>query len=457
MYKIQLHMLAAHLPRAARRIHTAVHPVFRGERGSLDAYNALTATYAGAGGAGALAGWPVSIKENICMAGSAATCSSKMLLDFVPPFDAHVVALLRGAGAHIASRTNCDEFAMGGLNTHSVFGPVANPAVAGRSAGGSSGGAAAAVAAGLCRVSIGSDTGGSVRLPAAYCGVYGLKPSYGLVSRWGLVSYADSLDTIGVLARSIDDVRAAFDVIAKADARDATSRARPPTTAPDTLRGVRVGVPDELFPAELDAAAGDAVDDVLAALHALGAEIVRVSLPSVRRTLGAYYILALAEASSNLARYDGMQFGHFVDGADYHAAAAASRAGFGREVQKRILLGTHALSADAWDSYFLKAQRIRADIAREIDAAWTRADLLVHPTALGGAPRIDAGAPASESEYAQDVLTAVANLAGIPALSAPARRTAGGLPLGVSFAAPWGHEPLVFSTASRVAPYALAM
>lgn len=453
-------MHAAHLPRAAaRRMHTAVHPVFRGERGALDTYNALTATYAGGGGgaSGALAGWPVSIKENICMAGSAATCASRMLLDFVPPFDAHVVALLRGAGAHIAARTNCDEFAMGGLNTHSVFGAVANPAAAGRSAGGSSGGAAAAVAAGLCRVSIGSDTGGSVRLPAAYCGVYGLKPSYGLVSRWGLVAYADSLDTIGVLARSVDDVRAAFDVIAHADARDATSRARPPTAAaPESLHGVRIGVPDELFPAELDPAAGDAVDDVLAALHALGAEIVPVSLPSVRRSLGAYYTLALAEASSNLARYDGMQFGHCAGGADYHAAAAASRAALGREVQKRILLGTHALSADAWDSYFLKAQRIRAAIAREVDAAWARADVLVHPTALGGAPRLDARAPASDSEYAQDVLTAVANLAGIPALSAPARRTAGGLPLGVSFAAPWGAEPRVFAVAARVAPHALA-
>ena len=301
-----------------------------------------------------------------------------------------------------------------------------------------------------------------MRLPAAYCGVLGLKPSYGLISRWGLVSYADSLDTIGLIGRSVADIEAALDVVARPDPRDATcagdkkrsvaiSRAQSISSrCEQDLRGLRVGVPAEFFPAELDGAAADAVDDMIGELHAQGAAIVPVSLPSVRQTLGTYYVLALAEASSNLARYDGLQFGHFEARESYAASAAASRsAALGLEVQIRILLGTHALSAAAWDNYFLKAQGIRARIAAEIDDAWQHVDVLVHPTALGGAPRLDDAA----SEYAQDVLTAPANLAGIPALSIPARRqTAEALPLGVSLAAPWGHESLLFSVASRIAP-----
>ncbi|WFD36744.1 hypothetical protein MCUN1_003631 [Malassezia cuniculi] len=359
------------------------------------------------------------------MAGVPTTCASRMLLEYKSPFDAAVVSSLRDAGAYINARTNCDEFAMGGLNVHSVFGPVRNPAAtdAPRSAGGSSGGAAASVASNLCKIAIGSDTGGSVRLPAAYCGVVGLKPSYGMISRWGLVSYADSLDTIGIIGRTVDDVKPTFDVVAAPDGRDATCAAvekrRNAVKSADalverlsgSLDGLRIGVPAELFPSELESAAGDAVDGVLATLHQLGAEIVEVNLPSVRQTLGAYYVLALAEASSNLARYDGLQYGHFSSAESYAAAAAASRsAALGLEVQKRILLGTHALSAGAWDNYFLKAQKIRARIASEIDNVWSKVDMLVHPTALGGAPRLNEAV----SEYAQDVLTVPANLSGIP-------------------------------------------
>ena len=496
-----------------RRLHaTPVAPIAK-EGSSYDPYNCITSVLDEkvSPESGPLHGWSVSVKENICIANQPAPCSSRMLLDFVPPFDATVVDRLRRAGAVISSQTNCDEFAMGGFNKHSVHGPVKNPFLylnnAGilpqdlrpRTAGGSSGGAAASVAAGLCRVAVGSDTGGSVRLPAAFCGVFGLKPSYGAISRWGLISYADSLDTIGVLGRSGSDLDEVFQVVSLEDYRDATcahtalrdasrqavesvfNRLQPTTEKP--LIGLRVGVPVELFPEELDPRVGDIVDDYLGMLHEQGASIVSVSLPMLKESLGCYYLLALSEASSNLSRYDGVRYGLYFSSEfllltlpgyeapegnegpkSHHERVANNRsAGFGAEVQRRILLGSYTLSAEAWESHFIKAVSVRSALTQEFNTKWTtgdvrftdsldnhadkqRVDLMLFPTNLGPAPYLDDDAA---GEYAQDVLTAPANLAGLPVLNTPASKLleepdGACLPVGLSFMGPWGHERLLF-------------
>lgn len=459
-------------------------------RGKYDPFNALTSVFTPKrSGNGALNDWSVSIKENIAMRGAQTTCASKMLEEYKSPFDATVVRLLCENGACITSRNNCDEFAMGGLNIYSSFGPVANPApytdmsnpdfdeIVPHSPGGSSGGAAAAVRAGLCRVAIGTDTGGSVRLPASFCGVYGYKPSYGLISRWGVVAYADSLDTVGVLARNIHDIRAVHDAIAVEDAHDPTCvdqalrnrvqhevdviQGRVGKDAP--LSGLRVGILAETFPMELDQRIAHIVDDALSALESLGATLVPLSIPAIAHGIGAYYVLALAEATSNLARFDGTRYGFRETGdfASYHAHVSANRAdSFGREVRRRILLGTYALSSNAWNSYYLAANQVRSALVRQLRAVWStpdlrvsndshfdgpRVDVCVNPTALQTALRLDSK---PSNQYAQEALTVAANLAGQPTVSAPARQTLenGGahLPVGISFKAQWGHEKLLF-------------
>ncbi|WFD40887.1 uncharacterized protein MJAP1_003878 [Malassezia japonica] len=430
------------------------------QRGPHDPYNALTRRFKpSAEKKGPLAGWEVSIKENISMKDVATTCSSRMLQEYRAPYNAAVVDRLEASGALITSRNNCDEFAMGGLNVHSVYGPVANPAIyedvrnpdftkhEPRAPGGSSGGAAAAVAGELCRVALGTDTGGSVRLPGSFCGVYGFKPSYGLISRWGVVSYADSLDTVGIFARDVKDVAAVLDVIAGDDARDATcvdntmrmqiaeltdARISEIGVPGKPLHGLRVGVPAEMYPAELDERVAYIADDVLEALQSLGATIVPLRIPAMEQSISAYYVLALAEASSNLGRFDGMRYGLSVpDQGTFHETIAAARAeGFGDEVQKRILLGTYAVTTEAWDSFYMSAIAARFALVQQLAAQWSGLDLrmtrtqnengvdiMVHPTSLRGAPRLSDN-PAAE--YAQDVLTTWANLVGAPVLSAPA-------------------------------------
>ncbi|PKI85550.1 Her2p [Malassezia vespertilionis] len=451
---------------------TALRSASTFARGPHDPFNALTAVFPRSEKSeGLLAQWSVSIKENICMQNVPATCSSKFLLDYKSPFDAAVVQHLRNAGAHLTSRTNCDEFGMGGLNVHSHFGPVANPAVyedmqepdfakfKPRSPGGSSGGAGAAVRAGLCRVAIGTDTGGSVRLPASYCGVYGLKPSYGMVSRWGVISYGDSLDHVGIIARSIPDIRTTLRAISHDDGRDATCTPAPLRSALEAsnkikiaqfgkvaqqpLHGLRVGIPREMFPEEMNPGIADATDQTLDALQALGATLIPFDAPSLVHAVGAYYVLALAEASSSMARFDGMQYGAGTEAlATYRETIAANRgAGFGDEVRKRILLGTYALTADAMNSYYMRAKSIRAVLEAQVRGIWSTPDLrstmhlngqgidvVVHPTALQGAPLL--GKP-TDAEYAQDVMTVPGNLTGLPVLSAPAHATLRGSDVGI--------------------------
>ncbi|KAG9044271.1 Trimeric GatFAB AmidoTransferase(AdT) complex subunit [Tulasnella sp. UAMH 9824] len=408
-----------------------------------------------------------------------------------PPYDATVVSLLRNAGGQIVGKTNCDEFGMGSFNTNSVHGPVRNPfrskntgaesSSSPRSAGGSSGGSAAAVAADLCYAALGTDTGGSIRLPASYCGVVGLKPSYGLVSRWGVVSYADSLDCVGVIAKSVDRVRNVFDVICRSDQKD-------PTSIPQDVRdnskwqaerslgvwgdlpdgrfdGIRIGVPQEYFPAEMDSSLRSQFHETLQKLKERGALLVPVSLPSTKYALSAYYVLASAEASSNLARYDGVRFGTYqkpppgTDFSDTWAVYAHSRSkGFGPEVRKRILLGTYALTADAFDNYYLQAQRIRSAIKQDFNSIFRSpnvllknpnpsnangVDVLLHPTAISSAPRLGDATQQGIDGYVQDVLTTPASLAGLPCVSVPWCTAADGWPVGMSIVGQWGNDQVV--------------
>ncbi|KAF8141371.1 amidase signature enzyme [Boletus edulis] len=437
----------------------------------------------------------LAVKDNICTASLPTTCSSAMLAGYTSPFDATVVELLRDEGAQIIGKANCDEFGMGSLNVNSIHGPVVNPfqptdaydvplmAHEPRSAGGSSGGSAASVAARLCTAALGTDTGGSVRLPASYCGVVGLKPSYGLISRWGVVSFADSLDCVGVLARSVDTVKEVFDVISVYDARDPTAaspelRKRASSTAEpclpklfssNTLDGLRIGVPQEYFPLELEPSITSSLRTIIRNLKDAGATIRPVSLPATQYALSAYYVIASAEASSNLARFDGIQYGLRVPppaGASRskpsNVYAHSRSSGFGREVRKRILLGTYALTADAFDNYFLQAQRVRAYIKADFNRVFRHpcvhlahpesclsadgVDVLLHPSAIRTAPRLAEKRECDTSsidEYLQDVMTVPASLAGLPALSVPAGLGEDGWPVGMSVVGQWGTDQLV--------------
>ncbi|CDR88761.1 related to glutamyl-tRNA(Gln) amidotransferase subunit A [Sporisorium scitamineum] len=460
--------------------------------GPFDPYNAIVAELPPSGSAAdsaidrPLKGWSAAIKANICVRDTPTSCSSAMLENYKPTFDAAAVSLLRKAGADISCITNCDEFGMGSNNMHSIRGPVRNPASATsrqgqewdveaeRVAGGSSGGSAAAVRAGLARFALGSDTGGSVRLPAAYCGVVGLKPSYGLVSRWGLVSYADSLDTVGVLAKTVEDAAVVYDVLAQHDPRDPTSASTEARAAASAttdslltslasasssqpLKDLRVGVPREYFLIELHQRVLPPFKRAVAALEQLGAQVVQISLPSTPSALSAYYIISSAEASSNLARYDGVEYGfHQPRVPGYHAYAATRTAGFGDEVRKRILLGTFALTADAFDNFFLQASRIRAQVQQDFAAALRirhpsskteggveGVDMIVHPSAVDTAPTLastlEERSGDDAAEYVQDILTVPASLAGLPALSVPAGVAEDdGWPVGVTLVSQWG-------------------
>ncbi|KIY63200.1 amidase signature enzyme [Cylindrobasidium torrendii FP15055 ss-10] len=403
---------------------------------------------------GALSDLSIGVKANIATTSFKTTASSNALRDYVSPMNATVVELLEDAGAQVIGKTNCDEFGMGSLNTNSIHGPVVNPfrPEEQRSAGGSSGGSAAAVAAGLCDAALGTDTGGSVRLPASYCGVVGLKPSYGLLSRWGVVPYADSLDTVGIFAKTVATTRRLFDTLNVHDPRDPTSvssdaRTSSPRNHSTTLR---IGIPQECFPRELSNTVTESTRNALANLKAQGAELVPVSLKSLSFSLSAYYVLASAEASSNLARYDGMQYGLKVsppasaDLSDPKAIYAYSRTqGFGSEVTRRILLGAYSLSAEAFDNYFLQAQRVRQHVKNDFDNAFKEVDVLVHPSAIRTAPRLGEPQVGLES-YVQDVLTVPASLAGIPAMSVPVSHSEeDGWPIGVSVVGKWGSDALV--------------
>ena len=391
---------------------------------------------------GLLSGVPIAIKDNICTTFGTTTCSSKMLADFRSPYNASVVEKLQNAGALIVGKTNLDEFAMGSSTENSAFGPTHNPWNTRRVPGGSSGGSAAATAAGLCSAALGSDTGGSIRQPASLCGIVGLKPTYGLVSRYGLVAFASSLNQIGPLARTVADAALLLQVIAGHDPRDSTSWPEPSDDYLSELEKpfeeVRLGLPEEFTGEGVDAEVASAVRTAVEFYRAQGAKIVPVSLPHTRYGIAAYYVIAPAEAASNLARYDGVHYGHrAAHPEDLYDLYAASRAqGFGPEVQRRIMLGTYALSAGYYDAYYLRALKVRQLIKHDFDEAFQQCDFIACPTSPTVAFELGAKSGDPLRMYLCDVFTVTCNIAGIPGMNIPCGFSSDGLPIGLQLLGP---------------------
>ncbi len=393
-----------------------------------------------AGRAGAFTGLPLSVKDNICTDGVRTTCASKMLADFVPPYNATVIKRLNNDTFVMLGKTNMDEFAMGGSSQTSYFGGVHNPYDIDRVTGGSSGGAAAAVAAGLCAAALGSDTGGSVRQPASFCGVTGLKPTYGAVSRWGLIAFASSLDQIGVLANSAEDTGYVLNGIAGYDANDATSSKRGGNTDYTArvgkldFAGMKIGVAKEFFS---DGIADDVKAAVLKACDyykSLGAELIEVSMPSLEYAVSAYYLISSAEAASNLSRFDGIKYGYRSGlGEDFNELISHSRReGFGDEVKRRILLGNYALSSGYYDAYYKNASRIRTKIRAEYSEILDKCDIMITPTAPTTAYKIGSQESDAVKMYLADICTVTVNIAGLPAISTTCGYDADGMPIGMS-------------------------
>jgi aspartyl-tRNA(Asn)/glutamyl-tRNA(Gln) amidotransferase subunit A len=401
---------------------------------------------------GPLGGVPIALKDNLVTKGIATTAGSKILEGWIPPYDGAVVERLRAAGAIVLGKVNCDEFAMGSSTERSAFKKTKNPWDTSRVPGGSSGGSGAAVAAGLCAASLGTDTGGSIRQPAAFCGVVGLKPTYGRVSRWGVVAFASSLDQVGPLTRTVRDSALVLETIAGLDPRDSTSLDAPVPRYADALtgqvKGLRVGIPHEYFDANIDDEIRAAIDKAKAALVERGAILVDISLPNTAHALPAYYIVAPAEASSNLARYDGIRFGKAAAGAknllDLYQRSRGS--GFGPEVKRRIMLGTYALRSGYYDAYYKKAQQIRTLIKRDFDKAFHHVDVVLTPTTPTAAFRFNSKATPLDM-YLADIFTLSCNLAGLPGISVPCGLTVDGLPVGVQLMA----KPLDEATLLRTA------
>ncbi len=417
---------------------------------------------------GALAGLPVAVKDVLCDREALTTCASRMLETFRTPYDATVVVRLKAADAVLLGRTNMDEFAMGGSTENSAFQPTRNPWDTARTPGGSSGGSAACVAAGFAPLAIGTDTGGSIRQPAGLCSITGLKPTYGRVSRYGLVAFASSLDQIGPMARSARDAAILLEAIAGHDARDSTSLDRPAPrytqSIDQPLAGLKLGVVREHFAAGLDGEVERAAQEAIGTYQTMGAEIRELSLPHSKYGVAAYYVIAPSEASSNLARYDGAHYGYRTDQAAMLAELAAERKalesagdkqglanldtalvrmyrrtraeGFGPEVKRRIMLGTYALSAGYYDAYYLKALKVRRLIRRDFDAAFREVDLIVGPVTAGPAFKLGEMVDDPLAMYLVDLYTVSANLAGIPAMSIPCGFTKAGLPIGLQLQAP---------------------
>jgi aspartyl-tRNA(Asn)/glutamyl-tRNA(Gln) amidotransferase subunit A len=390
---------------------------------------------------GALAGVPIALKDALCTRGVRTTCASKALENWVPPYDATVVARLRAADALLPGKTNMDEFAMGSSNENSAFGPAKNPRDEARTPGGSSGGSAVAVAADMTPASLGSDTGGSIRQPAALTGVVGLKPTYGRVSRFGLVAFASSLDQVGPFASDVRGAARLLSVIAGKDPKDMTSLSAPlddyEGACGKSVKGLRLGVPEEYFADGLDPEVEASVRAAIARLEADGCTVHPVQLAHTKHAVATYYVLATAEASSNLARYDGVRYGLRVERDRLKEMYGATRdAAFGAEVKRRILLGTFVLSAGYYDAYYLKAQKVRTLIRKDFDAAFAKVDAIVCPTSPTPAFRLGEKTSDPLSMYLSDVYTLPASLAGLPAISVPCAPTKAGLPVGFQIIAP---------------------
>ncbi|MCK2088898.1 Asp-tRNA(Asn)/Glu-tRNA(Gln) amidotransferase subunit GatA [Thauera aromatica] len=414
-----------------------------------------------AGQGGALVGIPLAHKDVFCTEGVLTTCASKMLANFVSPYDAHVVSLLKAAGAVSLGKTNMDEFAMGSSNESSWYGPVKNPWHTGRVPGGSSGGSAAAVAARLAPIATGTDTGGSVRQPAAFCGITGIKPTYGTVSRYGMIAYASSLDQGGAFGASAEDCALLLSAMTGFDARDSTSLERPAAdyaaalapSAPgaNPLAGLTIGLPREFFAEGMADEVRAAVDAALDAYRALGATTVEVSLPNAKLAIPAYYVIAPAEASSNLSRFDGVRYGHraadYGDLADLYSKSRAE--GFGAEVKRRILVGTYVLSHGYYDAYYLQAQRLRRLIAQDFQAALQQCDLIAGPTTPTTAWALGQMADDPVQMYLSDIYTIAVNLAGLPGLSHPCGFGAEGLPIGLQLVGDYFAEARLLNAAHQ--------
>jgi aspartyl-tRNA(Asn)/glutamyl-tRNA(Gln) amidotransferase subunit A len=388
------------------------------------------------GSKGILLGVPIAVKDNMCTQGIRTTCASKILSNYVPPFESTATSRLSGQGYVLVGKTNLDEFAMGSSSENSGFFPTRNPWDLGRIPGGSSSGSAAAVAADECIAALGSDTGGSIRQPASHCGVVGLKPTYGRVSRYGLVAFASSLDQIGTIAKNVRDAAILLSIIAGHDPRDSTSA---PVGVPAfegvlgrEIKGLKIGIPMEYFIKGIDRFVGKSVQEAVEQLESLGAVPVGVTLPHAEYAIAAYYILATSEASSNLARYDGVKYGFRKPGKDLLDMYMRTRAeGFGAEVKRRIVLGTYALSSGYYEAYYKKAQQVRTLIKRDFERAFREADLIVTPTSPTAAFRLGEKTEDPLQMYLSDIFTISVNLAGAPAISVPCGFTPEGLPVGL--------------------------
>ena len=448
-------VVEAHLERI-RRLDPSVKAflaVF--EESALESARALDARISAGGKAGRLAGVPVALKDNILVRGEPLTCGSRILEGYRAPYDATVVERLRGEDAILIGKTNLDEFAMGSSTENSAFFPTRNPWDLSRVPGGSSGGSAAAVAARLACAAFGSDTGGSIRQPAAFCGVVGLKPGYGTVSRWGLVAFASSLDQVGPIARTAEDAALCLSVVAGHDPRDATSTPGPakdyPALSSGGVQGLRIGLPREYFAEGLDRETERAVREAAEVLGGLGARVSEVSLPHTRHALSSYYLLAPSEASANLARFDGVRYGRrdAGDGGLLGLYEGSRGVGFGAEVKRRIMLGTYALSSGYHEEYYRKAQKVRTLVRKDFDEVFLEVDLCLTPTAP--TPPFRFGEKSDPLQmYLSDAFTIPCNMAGICGVSVPCALNAAGLPLGVQFLGPRGAEGLLLRTARNL-------
>lgn len=402
---------------------------------------------------GRLAGVPVAVKDNLCTAGMLTTCSSKILENFIPAYSAEAVMNLQKAGAVIIGKTNMDEFAMGSTTETSAFGVTRNPWNPGHVPGGSSGGSAAAVAAGECFYALGSDTGGSIRQPASFCGVVGMKPTYGTVSRYGLVAYGSSLDQIGPIARDVSDCAAIMEVIASHDAKDSTSVARQDTdftgALDDDVKGMRIGIPNDYFGEGLDEEVRDAVLAAADVLRKKGAVVENFNLSLVDYAIPAYYTIAAAEASSNLERFDGIKYGYRTkEYRGLHNMYKKTRSeGFGEEVKRRIMLGSFVLSSGYYDAYYLKALKVKALIKNAFDEAFKKYDVILGPVAPATAPKLGESLSDPIQMYLGDIYTIAVNLSGLPAISLPCGQDRAGLPIGMQLIGDCFQEKQLFRAA----------